>query len=281
VTTVLTRLVVWLNTLANSLASVLLAPLAALPGWLSATLIAVTTGVLMLLAFKYTSHQTAIKRVRNEIKANLLALSLFKDSVAVSLSAQGRILWGALRLLGLAVVPMLVMLLPMCLLLGQLAAWYQARPLQIGEETVVTVHLADDSPQALRQVQLIPSDAVTTTVGPVRVPARQMVCWNVQARQAGYHQLTFSTGDKSFEKEMAIGDGLMRVSPQRPAWHWTDALLYPRETPFATDSPVQSIELVYPPRQSWTAGTRSWLIYWFTASMVAAFVARPLLNVNI
>jgi hypothetical protein len=279
--TVLTRIVVWLNTLANGLASVLLAPLAILPGWLSATLVAIVTGVLMLLSFKYTSNQAAIKRVRSEIKANLLALSLFKDSVIVSLRSQGRILWGAVRLLGLAVVPMLVMLAPMCLLLGQLAAWYQARPLQVGEDTVVTLRMADSSPEVMSDIQLVPSDAIETNVGPVRVPARQMVCWNVRARQAGYHQLTFRAGDATFEKELAVGDGLMRVSPQRPGWSWADALLYPREAPFAAESPVQAIELDYPPRQSWTAGTRSWLIYWFTASMVAAFVARPLLKVNI
>ncbi len=122
---VVTQIVVWLNGLANTVAAVLLAPIANMPGWLSATVIAVATGVVMLLAFKYTSNQAAIKRVRNDIKANLLALSLFKDSVPVSLRSQGRILVAATRLLGLALLPMLVMLVPMCLLLGQLAAWYQ------------------------------------------------------------------------------------------------------------------------------------------------------------
>ncbi len=62
------------------------------PGWLSATLIAAVTGLFMLVIFKYTSNQRAVKQVRNQIKANVLALSLFKDSVPVSMRAQGRIL---------------------------------------------------------------------------------------------------------------------------------------------------------------------------------------------
>ena len=94
----------WLNILANSLGAILLAPIAFLPGWLSATLVAAATGILMLVIFKFTSNQRAIKRARDHIKVNLLALSLFKDSMAVSLRAQMRIVASALHLALLAVV---------------------------------------------------------------------------------------------------------------------------------------------------------------------------------
>ena len=60
---VLTRMVVWLNALANGLGGLLLAPIAVLPGWLSATVVAAVTGVLLLVVFKYTSNQRGIKRV--------------------------------------------------------------------------------------------------------------------------------------------------------------------------------------------------------------------------
>jgi hypothetical protein len=279
--TVMTQLVVWLNGLANACAWVLLAPIAVLPGWLSATLVAAVTGVLMLLVFKYTSNQKAVRRVRNGIKANLLALSLFRDSMVVGFRSQGRIVMGAGRLLSLAVVPMLVMLIPMCLLLSQLAVWYQARPLHLGEEAVVTVHLADCPEGELPDVQLAPCSAIALTVGPVRVPRKQMICWNVRACEAGYHRLMFAMNGQTFEKELAAGDGFMRVSPQRPAWCWSDAVRYPCETPFAADSIVQAIELAYPARESWTAGSNSWLVYWCAASMVFALLMRPLLNVNL
>ncbi len=84
----MTQVLVSLNALAGKFADVLLAPIAVLPGWLSATLIAATTGLFMLVIFKYTSNQRAVQRVRNQIKANLLALSLFKESVLVSMRAQ-------------------------------------------------------------------------------------------------------------------------------------------------------------------------------------------------
>jgi hypothetical protein len=277
----MTQLIVWLNTAANRCAAVLLAPVAWVPGWVSATVVAVVTGVLMLFVFKYTSHQSAIKRTRNQIKANLLALSLFKDNVWVGLRAQGRILASAGRLMLLALVPMFVMTLPMVLLLGQLALWYQARPLKVGEAAVVTVQLRKGATGACEKVQLLTDGVAESTIGPVRVRAKDMVCWNVKATEAGVHELAFSVDDEFFTKQLAVGNGFLPTSLERPAWSLSDVLLHPREAPFEADSLVQSIEVAYPERDSWTAGTDTWLVYWFAMSLVAAFAAKPFLKVNI
>jgi hypothetical protein len=269
-----------LNGLSNWCGEHLLAPIAVLPGWLSATLVAMATGIVMLLVFKYTSNQRAIKRVRDQIKANLLALSLFQDSVAVTMRCQGRVLVGACRLLLLAIVPLVVMTVPMCLLLAQLALWYQARPLRVGEEAVLTVLLAGGAAGA-PVARLEPTSAAETTVGPVRASGKHMICWNLRAEKDGYHRLTLDIAGRKIEKELAIGDGFMQVSLRRPGQTWWEALLHPRETPLPPDSPVQSVTIDYPQRASWTAGSGSWLIYWFVASMIAAFCIRPVLKVHI
>src|SRR5208283_1850014 len=96
---VLVQVVVWLNAGANAAGSCLLAPISLLPGWLSATLVAAASGIVMLVIFKHTSNQRAIKAARDDIKAHLLAMKLFNDNVGVIFRAQGRVLYGALRLL--------------------------------------------------------------------------------------------------------------------------------------------------------------------------------------
>lgn len=277
----LAQVVVWLNVLANALGSAFLAPIAIMPGWLSATLVAVVTGVLLLVIFKYTSNQKAIKRVRDDISAHLLALKLFKDSAAVALRAQGRILMGSFRLLILAIVPMLIMVLPVYLFLGQLAAWYQYRPLHVGEETVLTMKLSGNNGTSWLDVRLEPTNAVDVTTGPVRVQSKREICWDLRARENGPQTLVFQVGDRTIEKSFCIGDGFMRLSPRKPGWDWSDALLYPCEKPFGPDSPVESIEFEYPQRSSWTSGTDWWVFYWFAASTVAALFLRKSLGVNI
>lgn len=276
-----TQIIVWLNLAATHIARVALAPIAWLPGWLSLSLIAVVTGLLMLWVFKHTSNQPAIRRTRNQIKANLLSLTLFKDSLAVSLRAQGRILLNAARLIGLSFVPMLVMALPMSLLLGQLSVWYQARPLPVGAETVVTAHFRAGDLDPTAEAMLESSPAFDLRAGPVRVKGKQLVCWRIQAMQPGLHALTVTVRDQPFTKELAIGDGFLPVSVVRPRWNWLDALLHPRERPFTPGSDVQTIEIAYPERTSSVAGTDWWLWYCFGVSLAAAFAVRPLLRVAV
>jgi hypothetical protein len=277
----LTRVIVWLNAAANALGERLLAPVGVLPGWLSATLVAAVTGVLLLVVFKYTSAQHAIKRVRDDIDANLLTLKLFKESARATVRAQGRLLVGAARLFVLALVPTAVMALPVTLVLGQLSLWYQQRPLRVGEEAVVTLALNGDAGSAFPDVSLRPTGAAETTVGPVRVLSKREVCWNIKAREAGRHHLAFEVGGQTIDKELAVGDAFMRVSARRPAWVWSEALAHPAEEPFPPDSPVRSIEIDYPPRPSRVSGTDWWVAYWFAVSLAAAFCFRRLLRVNV
>lgn len=277
----LSSIVSVLNLLANAVGQVALAPLAVLPGWLSATGVAVATGAVMLLAFKYTSNQPAIKRTRDDIKANLLALSLFRDQIGVSLNAQWGMVRGAIRLLWHSLTPVLVMTVPMVLVLGQLALWYQARPLRVGEQAVLTLHLAGDAGSSWPQVSLVPTDAATTLVGPVKVRSQRAVCWTIAAAQPGYHRLLVQVGDEAIDKQLAVGDRLMRVSLQRPGGEWTAQLMHPAETPLAANSQARAIDIDYPTRDSWTSGADAWVIYWFAVSMVAALALRRVFKVNL
>jgi hypothetical protein len=277
----LAQVVVWLNAVANALGRWALAPIGVLPGWLSATLVSATTGVLLLAVFKYTSNQRAIQQVRDDINAHLLALKLFKDSASVAVRAQGRIFLGAFRLFVLALVPMAIMAVPVTLVLGQLALWYQSRPLRVGEDAVLTLKLNGDIESPWPDVRLQPTDALETTLGPVRVLSKRSVCWNIKARESGYHRLVLHVDGWAVDKELAVGDGFMRVSTQRPGWSWSDALRHPWEQPFGLDSPVRSIAIDYPQRPSWTSGTDSWAIYWFVVSLVAALGFRRVLKVNV
>jgi hypothetical protein len=176
---------------------------------------------------------------------------------------------------------MLVMALPVTLILGQVALWYEARPLRPGEEAVITLRLGGPAGSGEPAVSLAPTDAVEVTVGPVRIHSQREVCWNVTARKPGSHHLMFQVGDQAVAKEIAIGDGFMRVSTERPGWDWQSILLNPWERPFRPKEPVQSIAIVYPERSSWTSGTFWWMIYWFVVSMIAAMCFRPAMNVNV
>lgn len=276
----LTDVLILLNQIATRIADVVLAPIGWLPGWLSITVVSAFTGIATLLAFKYLSNQNGIKRTRDTIKSNLLALSLFRDELRVSLRCQLGILIGALQLFYYSLIPMLVMALPVMLLLGQLSLWFQVRPLRIGEESVVTVQLAAIS-SSLPEVELLPTAFVSLQAGPVRVLNKRIVCWKFLTVESGQQQLSFRVDGKILTKDLAVGAGFRPTSLKRPGRDLTQLLMHPREAPFAVDSPVQSIDIEYPHRESWTCGSNSWFYYFLTISLITTFVAKPLLNVNI
>ncbi len=277
---VLTWIVVKLNAAANALGS-LLTPLRGLPGWLFATLVAVVSGVVMLIVFKYTSNQRAIAQARRHIKANLLALKLFKQNATVVLGSLGRVLLGVSRLLLLAVVPLAVMLVPTCLLLSQLDLRYQVRPLRVGQEAVLTLTLNGPSGSAFPDVRLQPNDAIEDTIGPVRIFSKREVCWNIRALKNGQHRVVLLIDGQPVEKEVAVGDGYMAVSTRRPGWQFLDVLRNPREQPFRPDAPARAIEIEYPARSSWTSGADTWLVHWSLVALLAMFCFRRVLRVNL
>jgi hypothetical protein len=276
----LTTVIVALNGVSNACGRIL-APIGWLPGWLSVTLIAIATGIAMLVIFKYTSNQRAIKRVRRSIRANLLAAKMFKDNIGLGLRSQGLVLLAALRLLFLAIVPILVMTIPMVLLLAQLGLWYQAAPFPVGEEATVTVKIMGDVGAPMPTMELSTIDGIDDRTGPVRVFSERQVCWNLGIRKPGLHRLQFHIDGQIVEKELAAGDGFMPVSTTRPEWNWAEALRNPREKPFDRGSVIKSIEIEYPTRSSWTSGTDNWVIYWFVVALVSGFCFRGLFKVNL
>lgn len=279
--TVLAQLIAWLNVVANALFGLLDKPMAVLPAWLSLMIISAVIGVLMLLLFKHTSNQTAIGKVRDAIKAHLLAMKLFKDNIPVVLKSQVKIFLNASLLLIHSLRPMIVMIIPFTIILAQLGLWYQFRPITVGEQAVVTMQLAGSEADLIPQVALVPSDATEVKIGPVRVPSKHQIFWQIQAKEAGKHTLDFQVADQQVQKELVIGDGLMSVSAMRPALMSADIILHPAEKPFIASCPVQSISIGYPDRTASLTGADIWIISLFVVSMIVAFLVKPFFNVKI
>lgn len=254
--------------------------LAFMPAEVSLTIVSAVIGVLLLFLFKYTSNQNAIGRTRDAINANLLAIKLYKDSIAVALASQARLFVGSLKLLVYSIVPMLIMIVPVSLILAQMGLWYQARPFNVGDPIIVKLELGrpfdNQTPIALEAAK-----GVQTVVGPVRVYSKKEVYWKLKAVKSGDHRLVFRVGEKRYEKRLAIGDGLMRLSLKRPGTDFFDVLLHPLEKPFSRGSVVSAITLLYPDSASIVSGTNTWIVYFFVVSMIVAFLFKPVLKVRI
>jgi len=266
-----------LDSICTTLGDAMYGVLSPFPPWVGITLISAVTGVLMLIAFRYTSNQEAITRVKDEIKGHLLALKLFKEDLRTVFLSQFALLWAILKLQRYVLTPVLVALLPMLLLLAQMGVRYQWRPVHEGESVVVKMTV-DTGKVDENEITLSSHPGVEVAAGPV--PGGGVVAWRLTGKEAGRHTLVFDVGGDRVEKEIVVGDGFERVSALRPRENWVDRMLHPVERPLPTGGPVESIEITYPSVDSYVCGADWWILYFFVVSMAVALVFKPVFNVK-
>ncbi len=274
---VLSPVLSFLNPICTKVGDGVYAVLSPLPVWAGITLLSAVIGVVMLIAFRYTSNQAAIGRARDRITANLLSLRLFKDEIGVTLRAQRHLFGALLRLQWLMLRPLLIMIFPLLLVFAQMGTRYQWRPLHPGEQTLVTLHLSPEHAD-LSEAVLQPSPGVAEAVGPVS-GGGQMV-WRIRGGEPGRYVLQFDLAGVRVEKELVVADSFQRVSAERPARRWTTQILHPVEPPFPSASPVQSVEIIYGRVDSWVYGANWWILYFFVVSMIFALVFKPVFRVR-
>ncbi len=265
------------NPICTAIGDAVYAALRPLPVWGGLTILSAVTGVVMLVAFRYTSNQEAIGKAKDDIKAQLLALKLYKDELRVTFRAQFRLLWAILRLQRYVLTPVLWMALPMLLGLAQMGLRHQWRPLHAGERTLIRMNM---DPLAVRaaNVTLLPNPGLVVEVGPV--PGTDSLVWRVRAGEPGRRKLRFQVDDAALEKEVVVSDAFERVSAMLPGSRWTQQLLHPAEPRVSSNSPVRSIEIMYPHVESWIYGADYWIVYFLVISMVTALIFRPLFKVR-
>src|SRR5438874_1134369 len=115
-------------------------------------LLSLVIGLLMVVVFRYTSDQKALRVAKDHLKAHLLAVRLFQDQLPVVLSSYGRILISTGRYLRLAFKPLLFVILPLTFLIVQLDRYLGWAPLPSGQAFLVKVRTTN--PEALNEASL-------------------------------------------------------------------------------------------------------------------------------
>src|SRR5436305_8625018 len=95
-------------------------------------LLSIVIGFLMVVVFRYTSDQKAIRAAKDHLKAHLLAVRLFQDQLQVVLISYWRILRSTGSYLRLAFMPLLYVSFPLVFLMVQVDRYLGFTPIQVG-----------------------------------------------------------------------------------------------------------------------------------------------------
>lgn len=273
----------FLNSVLGKLFEVLFFPFRQLNAWFGMAFISLLTGLLMLFIFRLTSNQEGIRKVKDKIKAHLLELRLFKDSLNISLKAQGQILRYNLRYIGYSLKPMLVMMIPLILILVQLNLWFGYEPLRPGESAVLKVKLEENvNPMELEIALEVPS-GIEVETPPVRLEEQKEVDWRIRAGSKGVYELIINVGGQRIPKTIAVDQGpLSKISPIKVKRRFLEEVFNPGEKPLSSPTPVKSIEVFHPPKRMDFLGLRfHWLIAYFALSIIFGFALKRPFKVEI
>jgi hypothetical protein len=273
-----------LNAALRWLFDLALAPFASWPPIVPVTLASLAASVLMLLIFKRTSNQTQMAAVKRRIHAGLFEIRLFNDDLRAILRAQIEILRANGRYLGLSLVPMLFILPPLALIMGQLEYHYGYQGLRPGQRFLIECEVAPDASHRDRpQAALDLPQGLRTEVGPAWFPSQSRLAWRLVSDRDGAYEVGISVdGATRVTKSVAVTNRAVRLSPLRVAPGFVDELLYPAELPIPATSPVRAIRLPYPARDVSVLGHgMNWMIPFFGLSIVFAFALKGLFKVTL
>ena len=183
-----------------------------------------------------------------------------------------------------SLLPTLVMLVPFCLALIQLAQWYEFVPLAPGQTTVVQLDIAHNAWDRSHDVRLTAIGDVSIETESLRDAASGQLAWRVRPEGNEPAELRWQIGSEVIKKQLSVAEAagpLIPVAVRRPTAVWWDQALNPLEPPCDADGPVRAIRIQHARRQT---PIGSWNVPWWATfvivSIVAAWIFRRPLGVT-
>lgn len=256
-------------------------------------IVSLIIGLAMVVLFGYTSDQKAIGIAKDQLKAHLLAVRLYRDQIPVVMGSYGKILRGTGRYLKLAFMPLLYVIVPITLLMVQIDRYLGQTPLAVNAPFLLTVRIAappgktqktgtPDMSETLNGVTLDLPREIAMTASPVHIATDSAVVWRLAASQDGKYIIKVSAEGQSVDKTVYVGNGIPRISTIRLRGQFWSRLFSSAESALPENSPVESISIDYPDRNIDIAGYgMNWIWLFFILSMVAGFIFKELLGIKI
>lgn len=244
------------------------------------TAVSMAAGLLMLVVFRYTSDQKSIRRAKDQVQAQLLAVRLFQDQLPAVLRAYGRLLRGTVRYVALMLKPTAVLVLVFAPLIIVLDPYFGWQALQPKQDFLIEVRAM--GPKTLDEVSLQLPDGIRSSAPPVHIASDQQVVWRLIADADGVYRVGVVADGATVFKAVVVSAGLPRISATSMHGHFWQRWLEPGAVALPDDSPVDSIAVGYAPREInvWLFQA-NWIIVFFVISIVAALLFRKALHVEI
>lgn len=257
-------------------------PLSRLGHFWSLIVISLLAGPLFLWIFGKISNQQAIKKVRDQINASLIAIRLFNNNFGVFIQILLRILRHTLIHMKYSAIPLIILIIPVGLILIQLDLRYSVRPLKVGEQTIIKVKVNDKSYLTNSQtISLATNEGIVIETPGLRIPGKNEIAWRIRTLSNGKHRLEIHIGNDKIEKDVPVGPQ-RRPASQIRVGNLLQMVLNPGEAPIDRTGGIDSIEVLLPPLKIDYFGWQiNWMVQFFIFTLIFGFLSKGFIKVHI
>lgn len=240
----------------------------------------IPVGLIALLIYRFASNQADITRTKNGIKANLLALRLFRDDLGVVLRTQGKIFRLVGRYLRLGLLPLVILLVPVVLLLIQIESRFAYQTMNVGKSAMLAVTVDDSLQPSRADAVVATSKGLRVETPALRMDSEQRILWRISPVEPGEHSVSVRLGDREVVRQ--VWADKPRPELLMPSIYRSGDIRSfgsPGEDSIDAESGVAAISVEYAPSDDLFAGLSpaSWAM--FVSSLVFGFVLRRPLGV--
>ncbi len=229
----------------------ILTPLHRANPWTGMILLSFLAGATAMLIIRVSTDPERVLARRDRAVSRLLELWLYRDDLVLQARAMGGLLVDNLRYVTTLSLPLMLSLAPMLVLLAQAHDHFHGRPLRPQDTVLVEARFRDPAGATAGDGPHLAIPTGFESNPPfVRSSALGTVAWRLRVAadaQPGQRTL-WLISDPDAEpvgKQVVIGDGLHRLSPQRVASLWAH-FLYPGEPRLPEDGALAAVSVTYP-----------------------------------
>jgi hypothetical protein len=244
-------------------------------------LVSIITGAVMLFLFKLTSNQQAMKEVKTRISAYFLEMRLYNEDISVVMASQRRILKANMGYMKLAMIPALVMIVPVILIMVQLNLRYAQVGFRPGDTAMVKVK-AEEGVDVVRNRMTLKADRGIEKASPaVRIPSLSETDWKIKLTDTGVHDLTLETATGDVTLPVYATSRLVPVYGIFKKASFWETIFNPGAPRIPDEVPIETVEILYPEMSfNWGFIDLSWLWSFLIISMGFGVILKFLFGVE-
>jgi hypothetical protein len=251
----------------------LLAPFAKLPPIWGILFLSVLTSLFVLVVYRWISSPRKVKETKNQIKANILAIRLYRDFWRTIVASFFKSVYYTGKYFVLNLAPLLLVLPLLFLLFVQMDVRYGMRPFRPGESIQVKARFSGDIGAVDARIE--PNPHFRAAMNPVYVTMLREVDWKLKVGSSGDTAIAITVDGVTIGKNLVIGDHLPALSNKKMAASSLEHFIYPVEGLLQGPAPLRSVSIKYPARSISFLGLKThWLVYYLALTMIIALALK-------